>query len=146
MTREEKLQKAHQMFDNRNLLTELKWQREYFNRGYVSKQEELFNLWIFDECIKALEQNPCEDCVSREEVIKINQKYHGYMPNEVNHKMWKEFNELSSVQPIRIHAKWMHVNEGYNDEAWVCSNCKKDSPFDYDFCPNCGEKMESEDT
>lgn len=58
MTREEKLQKAHQIFDNRNLLTELKWQREYFNRGYVSKQEELFNLWIFDECIKALEQEP----------------------------------------------------------------------------------------
>ncbi len=58
MTREEKLQKAHQMFDNRNLITELKWQREYFRRGYISKQEELFNLWIFDECIKALEQEP----------------------------------------------------------------------------------------
>ena len=56
MTREEKLQKAHQMFDKRNLLIELKWQREYFKRGYVSNQEELFNLWIFDECIKALEQ------------------------------------------------------------------------------------------
>ena len=58
MTREEKLQKAHQMFDKRNLLIELKWQREYFKRGYVSNQEELFNLWIFDECIKALEQEP----------------------------------------------------------------------------------------
>jgi hypothetical protein len=33
MTREEKLQKAYQMFDNRNLLTELKWQREYFKIG-----------------------------------------------------------------------------------------------------------------
>lgn len=66
MTREEKLQKAHQIFDNRNLLTELKWQREYFKKGYVSNQEELFNLWIFDECIKALEQEPktghCKDC------------------------------------------------------------------------------------
>lgn len=61
MTREEKLQKAHQMFDNRNLLIELKWQKEYFKRGYVSSQEELFNLWIFDECIKALEQEPVLD-------------------------------------------------------------------------------------
>ena len=66
MTREEKLQKAHQMFDNRNLLTELKWQRNYFNRGYVSKQEELFNLWIFDECIKALEQEPVIDKIRAE--------------------------------------------------------------------------------
>ena len=58
MTREEKLQKAHRMFDNRNLLTELKWQREYFKSGYVNSQEELFNLWIFDECIKVLEKEP----------------------------------------------------------------------------------------
>lgn len=57
------------MFDNRNLLIELKWQREYFKRGYVSNQEELFNLWIFDECIKALEQEPCED-----EYIKVPKK------------------------------------------------------------------------
>lgn len=66
MTREEKLQKAHQMFDNRNLLTELKWQREYFKGGYVSNQEELFNLWIFDECIKALEQEPILDKIRAE--------------------------------------------------------------------------------
>ncbi len=75
MTREEKLQKAHQMFDNRNLLTELKWQREYFKRGYISNQEELFNLWIFDECIKALEQEPVIDKLRAEieEPLKINQ-------------------------------------------------------------------------
>ena len=70
MTREEKLQKAHQMFDNRNLLIELKWQREYFKRGYVSNREELFNLWIFDECIKALEQEPILDKIR--EQIKSN--------------------------------------------------------------------------
>lgn len=85
MTREEKLQKAHQMFDNRNLLIELKWQREYFKRGYVSNQEELFNLWIFDECIKALEQEPildkirteieAEPYVSKMEVLDIIDKY-----------------------------------------------------------------------
>lgn len=54
--RDKELQKAHEIYDkNRNLLTELKWQREYFKRGYISKQEELFNRWIFDSAIKALE-------------------------------------------------------------------------------------------
>ena len=75
MTREEKLQKAHQMFDNRNLLTELKWQREYFKRGYISNQEELFNLWIFDECIKALKQEPSKPMVEIDLYSVIKQKY-----------------------------------------------------------------------
>lgn len=74
MTREEKLQKAHQMFDNRELLIELKWQREYFKRGYISNQEELFNLWIFDECIKTLEQEPVLTKI-RAEIAEILKKY-----------------------------------------------------------------------
>lgn len=63
--REEELKIAHQMFDNRNLLTELRWQRDFFKNGYISKQEKLFNMWIFDECIKALEQEPCENVIEK---------------------------------------------------------------------------------
>lgn len=86
MTREEKLKKAHQMFDNRNLITELKWQREYFRRGYISNQEELFNLWIFDECIKALEQEPRKD-----EVILTNKEYRELISNEYDNGYCKGY-------------------------------------------------------
>lgn len=53
--REHDLLEAHELFDDRNLLTELYWQREYFTHGYTTKRESLFNLWIFDSVIKILE-------------------------------------------------------------------------------------------
>ena len=40
-----------------------------------------------------------EDTISRQAVIEINRSYHGQMPNEVNHRIWKEINELPSAQP-----------------------------------------------
>lgn len=90
MTREEKLQKAHRMFDNRNLLTELKWQREHFKSGYVNSQEELFNLWIFDECIKTLEQEPFKPMVEIDLYSVIKQKY---IEREVLDKIRTEIEE-----------------------------------------------------
>ena len=39
------------------------------------------------------------DLISRQAAIEINQSYHGQMPNEVNHRIWKEINELPSAQP-----------------------------------------------
>lgn len=48
-----------------------------------------------------------EDTISRQAVIEINRSYHGQMPNEVNHRIWKEINELPSAQPIRCKAcRW----------------------------------------
>jgi alkyl sulfatase BDS1-like metallo-beta-lactamase superfamily hydrolase len=65
MAIEEELKKAHQMFDNRNLITELKWSRRNFNqiRGAISKNSKLYYTWIFDQCIKALEQGSIIDWV-----------------------------------------------------------------------------------
>ena len=40
-----------------------------------------------------------DDLISRQAVIEINRSYHGQMPNEVNHRIWKEINELPSAQP-----------------------------------------------
>lgn len=48
---------------------------------------------------------PCVDTISRQAVIEINRSYHGQMPNEVNHRIWKEINELPSAQPEIIRCK-----------------------------------------
>ena len=42
------------------------------------------------------------DLISRQAVIEINRSYHGQMPNEVNHRIWKEINELPSAHPERM--------------------------------------------
>ena len=52
------------------------------------------------------------DTISRQAVIEINRSYHGQMPNEVNHRIWKEINELPSVQPETP----MHI-------GWICPVC-----------------------
>lgn len=52
--REKQLRKAKAKFGNRNLMEELEWQRNCFTIGYVNRQEELYNLWIFNECYERL--------------------------------------------------------------------------------------------
>lgn len=57
--REEMIEQAHKIYDNsRNLISELRWQKTYFCRdtNIISNQEKLFNIWIFDECLKLLEE------------------------------------------------------------------------------------------
>ncbi len=59
LEREEMIEQAHKLYDNsRNLISELRWQRTYFCRGsnIISKQEKIFNIWLFDECLKQLEK------------------------------------------------------------------------------------------
>lgn len=48
---------------------------------------------------KGIPLEECEDCISRAEAIEINKKYHGKMPNDINHQIWEEINALPSVQP-----------------------------------------------
>lgn len=69
MTRDEALIKAHDMFESRDLLTELKWQKEYFRIGYIGLQDTLFYLWIFDKALQTItEQN--EEIARLKEIIK----------------------------------------------------------------------------
>lgn len=46
-----------------------------------------------------------DDLISRQAVIEINRSYHGQMPNEVNHRIWIEINELPSAQPEIVRCK-----------------------------------------
>jgi reverse gyrase len=49
-----------------------------------------------------------------------------------------------------VHAEWIHTSEpnedcmgGYHDVI-QCSDCHEDYDFEYDYCPNCGAKMDGE--
>lgn len=92
----------------------------------ILKEKDLERIVIIPK-----EQEPCEDCISRAEAIEINKKYHGQMPNDINHQIWQELNELPSVQP-----KSMQVEleaDGYSDGKLV---------YDYGKCPKCGWQFE----
>lgn len=69
---------------------------------------------VFDEAIKALEQQPCDDCVSRAEMLKYQQYLRGKMSNEENHKLWEFIKALPPVTPTQ---KWIPVSERLPKES-----------------------------
>jgi hypothetical protein len=48
----------------------------------------------------------------------------------------------ADVQPV-IHARWCVLKDEYGDivEA-VCTNCEANGVHKWNYCPNCGAKME----
>lgn len=105
------------------------------------------NYEALDMGIKALEQEPCEDCISRAKAIEINKKYHGQMPNDINHQIWQELNDLPSVQPIRPKGEWEYINDGIFTK--IKCECGYEQVvvdgFADNYCPNCGAEMTESD-
>ena len=98
--------------------------------------------------IEALEQQPCEDCISRQAAIEaMGEQPLNWTdtPEEIAEEMmWedhiKALKELPSVTPARARGKWMtEHNKGYVQ----CSNCHTRVPFckRSNFCPDCGAEM-----
>lgn len=106
---------------------------------------------------KYIEQEPCEDCISRQAVIDLINADWEYEGLEV------EINNLPSVTPKletvtefadrcrecgARYGKLLKQKTGHwilRDDICKCSNCKDISPVLHNYCPNCGAKMESED-
>lgn len=87
--------------------------------------------------IKSLEQEECEDCISRAEAIRIASGY--CHPANIA----SELKKLQSVRPKRITGHWTHDGSHWKNR-FLCSECNYkifDEPTNY--CPNCGLEMES---
>ena len=98
--------------------------------------------------IKALEQEPCEDTISRQAVLDINANYHGQMPNHINHQIWQEIKDLPSVTPQPKKGRWINAYPDTEPNPMfmygTCSVCGFEQAISnkLNFCPNCGAKME----
>lgn len=64
-----------------------------------------------------------------------------------------EFHELILSGKVLPKGHWKVVSDGYGDNAYICecSECKdtvwiyKDADREWNYCPNCGAKMDEED-
>jgi hypothetical protein len=108
-----------------------------------------------DRAIKTLDQQPCEDAISRRDVKKYLSA-----PNENGDRVIYEsdLDLLPSVTPTRKKGKWVDIKkDGNRIYRCRCSECGK-NPIEYTygyedwwfeelpkFCPDCGTEMENED-
>ena len=128
----------------------------------------------FDIAINALEQEPCEDAVSRKAVDSLVWEYLTKATDE-NIAFYEHFLDLPSVIPQEpktkgsyhpiisgnaqnppkvksaeidntiIHAKW--IERDTDEDWWIeCSNCGCGQSYydDTNYCPHCGARMDKE--
>ena len=118
-----------------------------------------------DEIIKALEQEPCEDAISRQQVKSDYADWFGY--GYEDNWFYKHLSNIPSATPQPKYGKWVkkeywkplpydtapldydcYDEKTHSEKIYIycCSECGEDEgeikPTDK-FCPNCGAKMQS---
>ena len=72
-------------------------------------------------------------------------------PAEMRFVFWKDIDNAPTISAVPVvHGRWdKPVEHGLpyaaNHLGVVCSYCCKWSDNDYNYCPNCGAKMDAED-
>lgn len=92
------------------------------------------------------EQEPCEDCISRQAVLEqincwIGSGEYGY--TNATYYLMERVKHISSVNPQKI-GHWI-VETGDRETGYggctMCSECSGEGDTEMDYCPNCGAKM-----
>lgn len=105
-------------------------------------QEDLRKLEALQKELKALQQEPCEDCISRQAVIELCEGW--WLGHTKEDDFATEIRALPSVNPQKI-GHWI-VGEKYymgerNGCCSVCEDYYTNDWFEMKYCPNCGAKM-----
>ena len=89
------------------------------------------------------EQEPCEDAISREQ---LERELHAQMAVDAISKE-VALDMLEHLPPVTPQPKTGHwIFDEILDKHYYCSECKSMGVDYWDYCPNCGAKMEeSED-
>lgn len=116
------------------------------------------------KAIKALEQEPCEDCISRTELLSRIDAERKYLLNFkmdgaehiIVHHARRIIEDMPPVtpQPKRGRWEWVQYDSNPNIGNWHCSECRTiiphmpeetDNTPIYKWCPMCGARMEVEE-
>lgn len=124
---------------NEEAIKSLKKLKSFHNGSYGA---------VIDMAIKVLEQQPCEDCISREEAIRFAEQ------GQIQGYEWqfKKLCNLPSVTPTRPHGEWIDIGmwlegrkygkeHGEMIDAYSCDYCGYSQYHKTNFCPYCGADM-----
>lgn len=96
-----------------------------------------------DTAIKALKQEPCEDCISRQAAIDAARDWYEGLICGSFKGLEKRLRALPSAQPEKEKAKrvlWAGW-KGHRNTRYKCPNCKKPVKNDDIYCHRCGQKL-----
>ena len=105
------------------------------------------DFWVTaNDAINLLKQISCDDCIRREEAIRIAEQ------GQIQGFEWqlRKLCTLPSVTPQRPKGHWIpiHPLQEDDDGAYMCSNCEHgdwDCDTSYKYCPFCGAKMRGDE-
>jgi hypothetical protein len=103
-------------------------------------------LEAYKMAIKALEQEPCGDAISRQAVINLirgcnNLKEPPIFDSHNSGVIFEHYiTKLSSVNPQEPKTGHWIDREVYDADRWKCSECGRTEPYKEKYC-HCGAKM-----
>lgn len=97
------------------------------------------------ETIEELKQEPCEDCISRSAVLDVIKKCH--CEEWVKADIGAPIEALPSVTPQPKMGRWIKQTlsvKPFGEDTVLCDQCAfmTDKDSQYNYCPNCGCKMQ----
>ena len=114
----------------------------YMKRWIIPALERTWNDSKCEEIIEFLEQQTCEDAISRQAVLDI------FADNadatRPYNTAWEKIRDLPSVNPQPKVGRWIYTGDYLTEGMLKCSECGEEidvSESYYDFCPVCGAKM-----
>lgn len=148
MTREELKKHCQKQIENCEM------RERYLQKRFGTTGEEQPHGNVYEEhklILELLEQEPCEDAVSRQAVLDGVDRYIYKSQSTGTQDDFYSFAELvvkalPPVTPKPRTGKWIptqHFDEWYCPTG-VCSNCGIEYIYGLPFCPACGAKMEGE--
>ena len=132
MTKEENIATLNEHLDH--------WKR-LLSEKICDQDEGEKTIDALQNAIKALEQEPCEDCISRQAVLdKMKER-----DEELSSICTKDIRDLPSVTPQPKIGQW-EKRDVRGQRVDCCSVCglSNGTIYEYNYCPNCGAKMENE--
>lgn len=112
--------------------------------GRLNGRTYAYKCGLEDGKHNALEQEPCEDTISRQAVISTIYDNKSDFKNDFAQGFFAD--KIRALTPKPKTGHWVYkIYGGFHEQGdWYCSRC--DYPFNYgyghaEFCPKCGCKM-----